>query len=409
MKCRKCGVELAVGAKFCRRCGTAIPPPVPEPTIGASPEKLTQPALAAAQTCPACGATIKLGKRFCGSCGAALLSTTRSSAPKNPEPPPLVAEKTPLTTTPPSAVSGSIPKASTASAATLDKREPVASSPRPVRRIAEPTAPSAPRSGKVLWVAVSVAVVIAVTAIRSFLYLRNGEKKPIISQTTHATMKTASNTASIAPPPKTPVDANQQGQSLEEKPFVQTSPNPQVPPVRRNQAVPEQARLSQAFQQGKEERQNEALRQQQQDQQAQQRLFQQAQALQQERAQIEQQREALQRQQQALQQENSRLQTQVAAPNPAPVAPRPYSGPSSGTIIWQGEVHGMQLIDINGDRAEQGAVTGELPGVPCMVQPADPKHVSVAIAPGVSNAWNRIVVRVQGKGRVTVRLNWSIL
>jgi len=82
--------------------------------------------------------------------------------------------------------------------------------------------------------------------------------------------------------------------------------------------------------------------------------------------------------------------------------------PSSGTLVWEGEIHGTELVEIKDGRSDRGNVTGALPGVACMVQPTDPRHVSIAVAPAPSNGWNRVVLRIQGKGHTRVRLTWSV-
>lgn len=58
--------------------------------------------------------------------------------------------------------------------------------------------------------------------------------------------------------------------------------------------------------------------------------------------------------------------------------PAPYEGPGSGTLIWEGDIAGAELVTIENGVASSGRVTGVLPGVPCLVQSSDPKRVSVA-------------------------------
>jgi hypothetical protein len=86
----------------------------------------------------------------------------------------------------------------------------------------------------------------------------------------------------------------------------------------------------------------------------------------------------------------------------------PYQGPSSGTLVWEGDVNGADLIDIQNGSANHGTVTGTLPGVPCMVQAADPKRVTISTPPAPSNEWKRIVLRVQAKGHTTVTVRWAL-
>lgn len=129
-------------------------------------------------------------------------------------------------------------------------------------------------------------------------------------------------------------------------------------------------------------------------------------ALKQKQEELEAQEHTLQLQQQAMKKREAEGQSQVQKATHQ--TPLPYSGPSSGTLVWKGEIHGTELVDIVKGSASTGEVEGTLPGVPCLVQPADPKHVSVAVAPGPSNGWNRLVLRIKGKGQTLVKLSWSL-
>ncbi|HKF47736.1 MAG TPA: hypothetical protein VKB38_10295 [Terracidiphilus sp.] len=86
-----------------------------------------------------------------------------------------------------------------------------------------------------------------------------------------------------------------------------------------------------------------------------------------------------------------------------------YRGPSSGEIVWRGDVHGTTLVTISGDSSDSGqVVSGALPGVLVMVQPMDSKHVGVAATPAPSNAFRRLVLRIQGNGSMQEVVHWSI-
>lgn len=104
--------------------------------------------------------------------------------------------------------------------------------------------------------------------------------------------------------------------------------------------------------------------------------------------------------------EAERLRQQPAQNTPRPVT---YSGPSSGSIVWQGEVEGTTLVTIDGATSDTGQiVSGALPGVLVMVQPADAKHVGIAGAPAPSNSFRRLTLRIQGKGVMQEVIHWSI-
>lgn len=86
-----------------------------------------------------------------------------------------------------------------------------------------------------------------------------------------------------------------------------------------------------------------------------------------------------------------------------------YSGPSSGELVWEGEVRGTTLVTIDGGNSDVGrVVSGALPGVLVMVQPADSRHVGVAATPAPSNRYRRLTLRVQGKGMLQEVIHWSI-
>jgi hypothetical protein len=86
-----------------------------------------------------------------------------------------------------------------------------------------------------------------------------------------------------------------------------------------------------------------------------------------------------------------------------------YNGPSSGTIIWEGNVHGTEFVTIENGSANKGAlVSGKLPGIPVLIQPQNPKKVGIAGAPGPENKYQRVTLRVQGNGEMKVVLNWSL-
>ena len=87
---------------------------------------------------------------------------------------------------------------------------------------------------------------------------------------------------------------------------------------------------------------------------------------------------------------------------------RPYTGPSSGTLIWEGQVNGLQLVEIDNGSANVGTITGSLPGVACLIQPSNSKGVVIADPPRPANGFQRLVFRVQGKGRVAVRFSWVV-
>ncbi len=62
--CPSCGTPCSPGMKFCRECGTGLPPP-------AKPEK---------RNCPDCGAATDIAAKFCSGCGRELDQPAQSVA-----------------------------------------------------------------------------------------------------------------------------------------------------------------------------------------------------------------------------------------------------------------------------------------------------------------------------------------
>ncbi len=99
----------------------------------------------------------------------------------------------------------------------------------------------------------------------------------------------------------------------------------------------------------------------------------------------------------------------AAAAAAAAKAPKLYSGPSSGSLVWEGAVAGDTLISISGGTSDTGQViSGALPGVNVLLTLSDTKHFRIASAPAPSNGFKRIVLGASGKGTMRITLHWSI-
>ncbi len=86
-----------------------------------------------------------------------------------------------------------------------------------------------------------------------------------------------------------------------------------------------------------------------------------------------------------------------------------YRGPTSGVIVWEGEITGYALVTISGNESDSGrVVSGALPGVSIIVTPSDGKHVRIAASPAPSNSFQRMAFGVNGKGPTEVKILWSI-
>ena len=86
-----------------------------------------------------------------------------------------------------------------------------------------------------------------------------------------------------------------------------------------------------------------------------------------------------------------------------------FRSASSGTLIWEGQVNKVLIVTIDNNVPDSGRLTGSLlPSVPLIIQPLDEKKVSIASSPGPRNEYQRLVIRVTGKGLTRAVLKWSL-
>jgi hypothetical protein len=95
-------------------------------------------------------------------------------------------------------------------------------------------------------------------------------------------------------------------------------------------------------------------------------------------------------------------------PAPAEISQVAPPIPPRGTLQWSGDVNKDQTVTIEGGTASFGSLTGKLPRFPCTVS-VQSQDVSIAEAPGPSNAFDRIVLRFRKKGRISVTITWETL
>jgi hypothetical protein len=77
-------------------------------------------------------------------------------------------------------------------------------------------------------------------------------------------------------------------------------------------------------------------------------------------------------------------------------------------MLWSGQLEKNGSVTINGNTASFGRLTGELPGVPVMIE-VDQREFALAEAPGPSNGWKRMTIRSRSKRHSVVTIKWSIL
>jgi hypothetical protein len=91
-----------------------------------------------------------------------------------------------------------------------------------------------------------------------------------------------------------------------------------------------------------------------------------------------------------------------------PAAAAPYTGPSAGTLIWSGDIGENTLVVINGTQVSIGRLTGELPGVPVIVQ-LETDDFMVIDPPGPGNGWKRLSLRSRRRLRHAVTIKWGVM
>ena len=91
-----------------------------------------------------------------------------------------------------------------------------------------------------------------------------------------------------------------------------------------------------------------------------------------------------------------------------PAAAAPYAGPSAGTLIWSGEIGENTLVVINGTQVSIVRLTGELPGVPVIIQ-LETDDFMVIDAPGPGNGWKRLSLRSRRRLRHAVTIKWGVM
>ena len=79
-----------------------------------------------------------------------------------------------------------------------------------------------------------------------------------------------------------------------------------------------------------------------------------------------------------------------------------------GTLIWSGRLQKNGTVVLDGGVASQGSLTGDLPGVPVMIE-IESKDVGVAEPPSTGNGWKRITLRSNKNINATVTIHWRVL
>jgi len=91
-----------------------------------------------------------------------------------------------------------------------------------------------------------------------------------------------------------------------------------------------------------------------------------------------------------------------------------YAGPRAGTFVWEGELRNISangtLVSIENGKASVGSVSGDLlPGVPCAIHLSSSQNVTIVNAPGPGNQYQRVILRINSRGRVKASLRWELL
>ncbi|MBI1745931.1 MAG: zinc ribbon domain-containing protein [Acidobacteria bacterium] len=359
--CSGCGARIPAGRKFCRACGTPVtatapppsglkmespvaPPPKPLPSefregagpgAGAGPPEVVPDK----KTCAACGASVAAGKKFCPSCGCPFAA----GAPTAPGLSTLGA--------PPSEVAGAVPPTPARPAAPGHQETPPPSArPGPTAGIRTAGPRPKARFRPPFIVAAVLAVTVLAGGITYYVMRWRGvaERPPAsVSKIEPPPAPVGGQSPdSVAPPePKAEQKAETappQEKAEPEKPHP-AEPSKPAEAKREAEVKREPALRAQREQEAQRQRQTEA----------QERALAELKAKNEEQArQLEEERrrraelEAKQQDDERRRQEEAALAA-AAKPEPAPRPAQAYTGPSSGTLVWEGIVRGESRIRKN--------------------------------------------------------------
>jgi hypothetical protein len=85
-----------------------------------------------------------------------------------------------------------------------------------------------------------------------------------------------------------------------------------------------------------------------------------------------------------------------------------YTGPSSGVIVWSGQLDKNGTVVIEGSLASSGSLNGRLPGVPVSVN-LDVREFAIAESPSPGNGWSKVVFRSRNKRHSVVTIEWKVI
>jgi hypothetical protein len=92
---------------------------------------------------------------------------------------------------------------------------------------------------------------------------------------------------------------------------------------------------------------------------------------------------------------------------PAPVRPA-YSGPTSGEVVWTGQLDKEGSVTITGGTATEGSLRGVFPGVPISIE-VDARDIGLLESPRASNGWNRLTIRSHKKRNGPIVIRWKVV
>jgi WXG100 protein secretion system (Wss), protein YukD/zinc-ribbon domain len=94
----------------------------------------------------------------------------------------------------------------------------------------------------------------------------------------------------------------------------------------------------------------------------------------------------------------------------ATVTLKPYSGPTTGVLLWSGHLEKNGTVTIDDAGASRGEVRGNrLPGLPVQISLDNNREFAVEQAPGPANGWKRLTIRSTKGKSSNVRITWSVV
>ena len=86
---------------------------------------------------------------------------------------------------------------------------------------------------------------------------------------------------------------------------------------------------------------------------------------------------------------------------------RPSISPTSGTLVWKGDLQAFNVLVIDAGSVTKGTLQGALPGLPVRI--SVPAEMKVMEAPSQQNGWHRLALQNSAHKRYEVKITWQLI